>query len=77
MNTQKAEYALAAGRKEIANLRQKKACQIDYERRVKELKIKEVLRSHSWKVTSIEEQHLKAEFSYKAERGNLEESCLA
>ncbi|KAJ8393344.1 hypothetical protein AAFF_G00062450 [Aldrovandia affinis] len=49
----------------------RKACQIDYERRVKELKIKEVLRSHSWKVTSIEEQHLKAEFSYKAEIDHL------
>ncbi|KAJ8416565.1 hypothetical protein AAFF_G00358530 [Aldrovandia affinis] len=49
----------------------RKASQIDYERRVNELKIKEVLRSHSWKGTSTEEQHLKAEFSYKAEIDHL------
>ncbi|KAJ8410692.1 hypothetical protein AAFF_G00186490 [Aldrovandia affinis] len=56
----------------------RKASQIDYERRVNELKIKEVLRSHSWKVTSTEEQHLKAEFSYKIDhlRKKLQDNSM-
>ncbi|KAJ8410986.1 hypothetical protein AAFF_G00180210 [Aldrovandia affinis] len=50
--------------------------QIDYERRDKELKVKEVLRSHKQKYKTIEEQHQKAELSYKAEIDHLKNKLL-
>ncbi|KAJ8404552.1 hypothetical protein AAFF_G00338190, partial [Aldrovandia affinis] len=43
------------------------AAQIDYERREKVLKVKDVLRSYKQKAKTMEEQHQKAELSYKAE----------
>ncbi|KAJ8349167.1 hypothetical protein AAFF_G00185940, partial [Aldrovandia affinis] len=61
------ERTLGLEWKEMAKLSKKKAAQINYERRVKELKVKEVLRSHKQKAKTIEEQHQKAELSYKAE----------
>ncbi|KAJ8391823.1 hypothetical protein AAFF_G00085950 [Aldrovandia affinis] len=47
------------------------AAQIDYERREKVLKVKDVLRSYKQKAKTMEEQHQKAELSYKAEIDHL------
>ncbi|KAJ8389251.1 hypothetical protein AAFF_G00122710, partial [Aldrovandia affinis] len=50
---------------------QQKAAQLDFERREKQLKVKEVLRFHKQKVETIEKEHVETELSYKAEIGNL------
>ncbi|KAJ8390137.1 hypothetical protein AAFF_G00110110 [Aldrovandia affinis] len=46
---------------------QQKAAQFDFERRDKQLKVKEVLRFHKEKVETIEKEHVETELSYKAE----------
>ncbi|KAJ8291167.1 hypothetical protein GJAV_G00022180 [Gymnothorax javanicus] len=53
---------------------QQKAAQLDFERREKERKVKEVLKIHKEKVQAIEEQHQKSESSYKAEVASLEKT---
>ncbi|KAJ8362380.1 hypothetical protein AAFF_G00376080 [Aldrovandia affinis] len=50
---------------------QQKAAQLDFERREKQLKVKEVLRFHKQKVETIEKEHVETELSYKAEIDNL------
>ncbi|KAJ8361753.1 hypothetical protein AAFF_G00427930 [Aldrovandia affinis] len=50
---------------------QQKAAQLTFERREKQLKVKEVLRFHKQKVETIENEHVETELSYKAEIDNL------
>ncbi|KAJ8366977.1 hypothetical protein AAFF_G00336230 [Aldrovandia affinis] len=50
---------------------QQKAAQLDFERREKQLKVKEVLRFHKQKVETIEKEHVETELSYKTEIDNL------
>ncbi|KAJ8378879.1 hypothetical protein AAFF_G00233810 [Aldrovandia affinis] len=45
----------------------RKAAQLDFERRDKQLKVKEVLRFHKQKVETIKKEHVETELSYKAE----------
>ncbi|KAJ8362481.1 hypothetical protein AAFF_G00372120 [Aldrovandia affinis] len=56
----------------VPSLIKRKAAQIVSERRDKELKTKEALKSHKQNVKTIEEQHQKAELSYKAEIKSLQ-----
>ncbi|KAJ8365282.1 hypothetical protein SKAU_G00141130 [Synaphobranchus kaupii] len=50
---------------------QQKAAQGDSERRDKELKVKDVRKTHKLKVQAIQEQHQKSELSYMAEVNNF------